>query len=443
MIKNNKIDILNRGKILDKILTIIDYYSSNKKSCTFSLDGKWGSGKSFVLEMVSERLSSGKTNKKKYLIIKYNSWKYDYYREPLIAIISSIIDSIELAGEVGFEDTKKKLLKVCSTLSLAILGGINDTLKEKTGVDIKSVVKDTKNTIKETSQHKNEYNEYFSLDKELMELQKSLNEITKNYTVILLVDEIDRCLPQYSISVLERLHHLTEKIENMITIIATDIEKLKNSVTSIYGDIPTNEYLKKYIDFSVRLDLGELNSKYNKVLGEYYDNFSKRFNETDEQIFEYVKIIFDGIDIRTVIRIVEKSQLIHCIIKDKKNPYPIMIVELLMLVLIDYYHTNISNNRFISDSGKLFDFYKDKPSDKLLDFLNEKTSNFNYSILEDIGWYAFRDFDFDSYFAYCWIYLNWNYNLNKHEKKHKFQFKLYPDELQSIKDFYEYLQIIE
>ena len=55
----------------------------------------------------------------------------------------------------------------------------------------------------------------------------------------------------------------------------------------------------------------------------------------------------------------------------------------------------------------------------------------------------FRDFDFDSYFAYCWIYLNWNYNLNKHEKKHKFQFKLYPDELQSIKDFYEYLQIIE
>ena len=37
----------------------------------------------------------------------------------------------------------------------------------------------------------------------------------KDKTIIFVVDELDRCLPEYSIKVLERLHHVFEKTSNI------------------------------------------------------------------------------------------------------------------------------------------------------------------------------------------------------------------------------------
>ena len=38
--------------------------------------------------------------------------------------------------------------------------------------------------------------------------------LTESNTVVIIVDELDRCIPEYAIKVLERLHHLTEEKEN-------------------------------------------------------------------------------------------------------------------------------------------------------------------------------------------------------------------------------------
>mgnify|MGYP003533024634 FL=1 len=45
-----------------------------------------------------------------------------------------------------------------------------------------------------------------------------------------MVDELDRCLPEYSIKVLERLHHLTENTDNVITVLSMDKSQLEKSV---------------------------------------------------------------------------------------------------------------------------------------------------------------------------------------------------------------------
>ena len=96
-----KIDVLGRDSFVNNVKRVVDIISDSKKGCCFSINGKWGSGKSFVLELLEKELKiwqSEETCDNKYLVFHYDCWKYDYYDEPIISIVSSML-----------EETKKEL----------------------------------------------------------------------------------------------------------------------------------------------------------------------------------------------------------------------------------------------------------------------------------------------------------------------------------------------
>ena len=53
----DKLDILNREEFVEKLFNLTQQLSFNKKNATFAIDGSWGVGKSFVLDMYEEKLS--------------------------------------------------------------------------------------------------------------------------------------------------------------------------------------------------------------------------------------------------------------------------------------------------------------------------------------------------------------------------------------------------
>ena len=76
----DKIDILNLDKYVERLLKIIQNISETKKSTCFAINGSWGCGKSFVLDMLEDQLNmiqSEETNTDKYFVVRYDSWKYD------------------------------------------------------------------------------------------------------------------------------------------------------------------------------------------------------------------------------------------------------------------------------------------------------------------------------------------------------------------------------
>ena len=46
--------------------------------------------------------------------------------------------------------------------------------------------------------------------------------MSEEHTVVIVVDELDRCQPDYAIKTLERLHHLFCDLENIIVILSID-----------------------------------------------------------------------------------------------------------------------------------------------------------------------------------------------------------------------------
>ena len=85
-------DILSRQTYLNLLKSITTNQKDNLKGYSFAIDGEWGSGKTWVLQELEKQLSEEKENK--YLIFHYNAWENDFYGEPLVAILSVMIEKL-------------------------------------------------------------------------------------------------------------------------------------------------------------------------------------------------------------------------------------------------------------------------------------------------------------------------------------------------------------
>lgn len=342
-----KLDILNREEFVDKLVNLTENISANKTSTSFAINGVWGCGKSFVLDMYEERLNeiqSEETADDKYFVIRYNCWKYDYYEEPLVAIVAAMIDIINQKTKLWNDEKKRaRVLGVLKAVGTTLLSMVNDGVKDKIGVDIKATYETLKTNIKEEEEkveQSHDYDVYFSFNQALRRLQKLIEELSQEQTIVFVVDELDRCLPEYSIKVLERLHHLNENSNNVVTVLSIDKEQLQKSIKQIFGFEEPGKYLEKFIQFEIKLDCGEVSKEITEKFAEYIAMFDKDIFDFDNSIEEYIQAIFKDVDARTQEQIIKRATIAHQMLYEDKKDYVFMCMELLLAVLICEYDDN-------------------------------------------------------------------------------------------------------
>ena len=331
-----KIDILNRGQFIEQLVNLVQNIPDNRSSVTFAIDGKWGCGKTFVLDMLEEKLSEIQADK--YFVIRYNCWKYDYYEEPLVAIVAAVMDIIEKNSVSLFNSQEKhELLGMLQATGDSLLSMFLEVIKIKTGIDFQQARETIKKGKKEginAYENKHKYDAYFSFNQILGDFSEFLRKIAQEYTIVFLVDELDRCLPEYAIKVLERLHHLTEGTTNVITIISIDKERLTSSIKQIFGFDDIEKYLRKFIQFTVPLDTGVISERITDKFSEYIELFDMEIFPVEDSIEEFMQVVFKGIDIREQERLVNKAMTAHKLLYFDQKDFSFMCVELLMVILL-------------------------------------------------------------------------------------------------------------
>lgn len=346
----DKLDVLNRDAFVEQLVRLMNNLSDKKSSTCFAINGAWGCGKSFLLDIFEERLGkiqSEKTFKEKYFVVRYNSWRYDYYEEPLVAIVSTMISIIEEKTKL-FPNSQRRqeLLGILKSAGIALMSMTNEAIKNKMGIDIQKCV-DIVSTGKQNGtadyEDKREYDIYFHFNKVLKSLNHLLQEIAQEYTVVFLVDELDRCIPEYAIKVLERLHHLTEESTNLITIIAIDKPQLVCGIKKIFGINNPEKYLQKFINFEIKLDYGTVSERVYEKYAEYMELFDKNIFQFEDSVEECLQVIFKDIDIRTQEQLVKKAMLAHKLLYTEKKDYSFMCMELI-LVVMTYVHNYKASN---------------------------------------------------------------------------------------------------
>ena len=221
----DELDVLGRSNVVERIINILKGLRDNHQSMTFAINGKWGSGKTFVLNLLAEqvRAVNDKTDgsEKQFCYIRYDCWKYDYYTEPLMAMVSAMKDAIENETQAGNKDYVGRELKdTAKELGKWLISIGGAAIKAQCGIDFSKIIL---KLIEDNPEKRNKiFDTNLSMTKAISSLRETIKKICNDNVLVIVIDELDRCLPEYMIKVLERIHHLFEGLDDVILIVATD-----------------------------------------------------------------------------------------------------------------------------------------------------------------------------------------------------------------------------
>ena len=203
-----------------------------KGSYTISLNAEFGNGKTAFLKMFEHFIRTEKENS--YDVLFIDAWRSDFYGEPVIAILSELVNSYSNEHKNQDENQKKnptilEIKKLIGTLtkikSLKDIG--NQIIKDKIGVDINEIVDNQKlgeNVLKEFDQRK----------EAIKKITKLISSNTEEKKLLIIVDELDRARPDYAVHFLEDMKHFFD-IETVVFLVAVNRVQMEATVKCLYG----------------------------------------------------------------------------------------------------------------------------------------------------------------------------------------------------------------
>ncbi|MBR0212977.1 MAG: hypothetical protein IJQ55_05220, partial [Alphaproteobacteria bacterium] len=95
------------------------------------------------------------------------------------------------------------------------------------------------------------YNSYLAYEQQLYKTKKFLSSWAKkiNKPIVIIIDELDRCRPDYAVKTLEILKHFFD-IPGFVFVLAIDEEQFKSSVETLFGTKNFDGYKRKFINNS-------------------------------------------------------------------------------------------------------------------------------------------------------------------------------------------------
>lgn len=260
---DDKLNRKDEAKFLINYLTKRYEVKDKEDSFVLNINAKWGYGKTFFLQLLEKELKE-----RKHEVIFFDAWKNDFTKEPLLAFFSEINSSIENYLE-AYNETENPLKDKIKKSALPIIGSIitkqltgmsidkiNTILDEEEKIEddsstniensLSSIIsKTTELALKEHQTLKSSIENFKKNMKSILELIKTHN---KELPLFILIDELDRCRPNYAIELLENIKHIFD-IKGIYFIIATNSKQLSHSINAIYGaNFSSETYLKRFFD---------------------------------------------------------------------------------------------------------------------------------------------------------------------------------------------------
>ena len=223
-------------------------------SLVIALSSKFGSGKSTFLKMWRTALEEHKDNENKPLIISLNAWESDYNGDPLFAIVSALAEAVQKKGETA--DTLLEAAKDFGWFATTISSQI---VNKVTGIDPHAAGEVAKKKKAKRLKNIQGTMDAFSIYEGRRKAMESLKNAIKGIVTSsaprawFIVDELDRCRPDYAITYLETIKHIFDT-KGAVFILAADRQQLENSAKTAFGlELDFEEYYRKFVHREVTL----------------------------------------------------------------------------------------------------------------------------------------------------------------------------------------------
>lgn len=273
-------DFLNFSGIADTVAEIIA--QANGRPVSIGVSGNWGVGKSSLIKLTRAALSTrpSQDGDRDFVVVEFNAWLYQGYDDARAALMDVIADKLAEEAEKRKTATDKVAefikrirwfrfgrLVATDAAALAlglppigVLGGVFGAAKDMAdGVseaELKDAEKAAKKAEKEVSGLLGPRFEV-SPPKEIQALRDSFEQALEELgiTLVVLIDDLDRCLPPTTISTLEAIR-LFLFLRHTAFVIAADDAMIKHAVRrhfdGINDDLVIN-YFDKLIQVPIRV----------------------------------------------------------------------------------------------------------------------------------------------------------------------------------------------
>jgi hypothetical protein len=245
------IDIFKRKDFGERLANLIENSGGNP---VIALDSGWGEGKSTFIKMWRGHLANHRESEVK--SIYFDAFENDYQKDPFLSLASEIyqlISAEDTQTKAKFKDKAAKAVKSLARGALKIsvrtatAGMIDGSAVDAAAQEISSLVAtQVDDLVKDRFEHAakdklalKEFRDYLS---------RFATEVNHGKPIVFIIDELDRCKPDFALELLEQVKHLFS-VTGITFLLVTNRNQLEESIKTKYGQgiDPTN-YLHKFIN---------------------------------------------------------------------------------------------------------------------------------------------------------------------------------------------------
>ena len=280
------VDLLNNEAIAATIIKLLR--DQRAQPVTVGVHGDWGAGKSSILEMIE----AGLADTDDVLCLKFNGWRFQGFEDAKIALIEGIVTGLlekrpllNKAGAAAKDLFKRidwlKVAKHAGGLAFTAFTGvptpdqikaITDGLQKMLADPAKLATKENLTAALAGIQSVLKPAEPKHVPEEITEFRKAFDKLLRDAGVkqlIVLVDDLDRCLPDTAIETLEAIR-LFVFTSGTAFVVAADEAMIEYSVRKHFPELPdttgprdyARNYLEKLIQVPFRIPaLGETETR--------------------------------------------------------------------------------------------------------------------------------------------------------------------------------------
>lgn len=364
-------DSIGRNK---DIFHFVNILNSLEGSYSISLDGKWGSGKTFfvkqtkmVLEANNDFVESMLPERKRQIkekqysffrpdetlipqvCVYYDAWENDSDSDPILSLVYTIMQSVS----DDFDFTEHNYLQL-GTAVLEVVGKMGwggfpqngvSALGQFSGSNWDKIINGLKGenplaTLKKDKTLHQKINDF--LDSLLPE---------KGNRLIIFVDELDRCSPEYAVRLLERIKHYFSN-KKITFVFSVNLSELQHTIKRHYGEsFDGYRYLNRFFNLPIELPSVDF-SKYYSQIGFYstsqvweivFDALVKNYHMQLREISQYYQLCR-----LTIGNYLDEMEKKHQYFMGDERYYCLMYVVPIMVALkivsVEQYNNFISGN---------------------------------------------------------------------------------------------------
>lgn len=273
-----KTDFLNYSEVAELAIDLLQ----DKKMLPVSIGifGTWGTGKSTLLNLIENRLPSGEEGG--FIIVRFDAWLYQGFDDARAALMEVIgarllaeaerkdnagllnktrnffgrIDYIRGAGLLADAGAAFLGAPTFGALSKAA-GAASDLMEGKANAEDAEALRDGAKEVAEKGKGVLKPKEKRSPPQQIDAFRREFGEILSDLkkSLVVFVDNLDRCLPKQTIQTLEALR-LFLFMDRTAFVVAADEDMVRHSVSRFFSDLDdrhVTDYQDKLIQVPIRL----------------------------------------------------------------------------------------------------------------------------------------------------------------------------------------------